>query len=245
MPKPHRLMVEARKLRDNTGLSLERVGQKHPGHTGTKIGSWERGYRQPTASDFDDYAQAVLNRKLALVPKDWDVDAIRERLEAQDAKIEELQRFQDNALRIWADASPITTAPPSGAITTLTCYRLDCDGCGKPIIGEDVEGYEYAPHYDTPEQALAHLHGDPDLEPDNPESKFLLPGQQLPDGRILCRRCNQMRLCHERGHLFDAWHSCWSCAPRGSCDHQQRECDRWPCQVRELRTVAAMTGATQ
>ncbi len=124
-------------------------------------------------------------------------------------------------------------------VTILTCYRVDCDGCGKPVVGEDVEGYDIAPHCTTADQAVAHLHGDPDVDRSSEDGAPypLLDGEQLGDGRILCGRCNSRRLHALHGHRWGEWQQCRAAADE-SCRierHQEtgcpeyRTCDRPHC----------------
>lgn len=126
------------------------------------------------------------------------------------------------------------------AITTLTCFRIDCDTCHQPLTATDVEFGEFPPpHFAIPDEALTYLHGDPDVDNPNPEGLLLLEGEQLPDGRFLCGGCNTDRLCAERGHRFTDWGMSWSCDcdPWSSCGHQARHCRRNHCGVRETRTA--------
>lgn len=135
-------------------------------------------------------------------------------------------------------------------ITTITCYRADCDECGNPLLANTVDDGEVAPHWETPELALANIYGDPDIDRDDTDSRYLqLVGQQLSDGRLLCGRCNAKRLLAERGHNWSEWVRCNCYDPAqgrrlidrheqaGQC-HEYRTCDRAHCWKREERPAA-------
>lgn len=126
-------------------------------------------------------------------------------------------------------------------ITTITCYRLDCDACGKPVLTDDGEGGGFPPHFTTPEEAVADLYGDPDLENGNPDARLLPEGQGLDDGTILCGPCNTTRLCAERGHRFTGWGTSWGCdCSPWDCTHEERRCRRNWCKEREERPAAVV-----
>lgn len=133
-------------------------------------------------------------------------------------------------------------------VTTVTCYRLDCDTCGKPVEGEGFEGERMAPHWETAAEAIAHLWGDPDADRDDEDNKPypLLEGQQHADGRIECHDCITKQRCTELGHRWCEWRDC-ACpddvtgvcgirrhADAGVCP-QWRACTRGGCRAIDER----------
>jgi hypothetical protein len=120
-------------------------------------------------------------------------------------------------------------------VTTLTCYRLDCDGCGNPLTYYDGEGDRSGPHGETVAELIGLLYGDPDVDREDLDS-FHLDGQRFNGGYTLCGRCNTGRLCAERGHRWTEWDSCWcdECDPWNRT-HEERRCRRTYCDVIERR----------
>jgi putative hydrolase of HD superfamily len=85
---PHPLMRQLRSLRENARLSLERVEAAHPSVNAVRLGSYERGNRKVAAAEFDRILRDVYGRKVAVVPEDFDLDAVT-------AELSRLRLFHD------------------------------------------------------------------------------------------------------------------------------------------------------
>lgn len=137
-------------------------------------------------------------------------------------------------------------------VKPITCHQAACDQCDKVLTCEDGENGEWAPHFGTVEAALNRLHGNPDVDREDDEGwPPLLDGQQLPDGRILCGRCDSERLHAHSGHRWVAWRRCDCYDPTidarrierhqaaGQCPEyrycQRRHCNAW--EERPIETV--------
>jgi putative hydrolase of HD superfamily len=113
--EPHPLMQHFRKLREQSGLSLERLQAAHPSIGAIRIGSYERDQRRVAAVEMDRIARIAYRHKLALVPEDFDVEAVI-------AERDQLRAFRDmvmDKLRNVPTQRQSTDTTPTDAVIAL------------------------------------------------------------------------------------------------------------------------------